>query len=181
MNGAPKMLRRLTRLAPVAFNPDVFAAAVGVMARNPASVRMRRRYVLTGNPDVGVAVPALVALVPYPVAVLRRGRRYPFAAGRRRCDANVEPDLRAGDQSAPRKEDRGGGRENLFLHGVFSFRHNCSRLGRAFVGRSCGGDMEFWRILLILQRQSARKTALARAAARNGGESSGGEVLAVGR
>jgi hypothetical protein len=58
-------------LAPVAFDPDIASVAMIPAAWDPAGVGMRRGNVLTRNPDVGMTVPAMVAGMPDPVAVLR--------------------------------------------------------------------------------------------------------------
>jgi hypothetical protein len=57
-------------LAPVAFNPDVAAASVGPVAADPDGVGVWRFHIVSGNPDVAVAVPAVVAVVPGPAGVL---------------------------------------------------------------------------------------------------------------
>ena len=54
--------------------PDVAAALGTPLARDPDGAAMRRTAVGAGDPDVGVAVPAVVAGYPDPVAVNGWGR-----------------------------------------------------------------------------------------------------------
>jgi hypothetical protein len=61
-------------LAPATFAPDVSVAAVIPATIDPAGMRMGWTFVDSGNPDVSVAVPAVVTRVPSPVAML--GRRW---------------------------------------------------------------------------------------------------------
>jgi hypothetical protein len=53
----------------VAFNPDVAAAPVVPVTVDPAGVGVGWFHVGSGNPDVAIAVPAVVAGVPGPVGV----------------------------------------------------------------------------------------------------------------
>jgi hypothetical protein len=91
----------LSRLAPVAFDPDVTAAAVGPVAFNPASVGVGWFHVGSGNPDIAVAVPTVVAGVPGPVTMLGRRSRNDFVGACRRPDA--DDDLGLGDASREEK------------------------------------------------------------------------------
>jgi hypothetical protein len=59
----------------VSFYPDVAVVVMVPVTFDPAGVRMRRLLVYAWNPDVSVAVPAVVACVPGPIGVLVRGRR----------------------------------------------------------------------------------------------------------
>jgi hypothetical protein len=58
----------------VTFDPDVAAATVVPVAWNPAGVGVRWLNIVSGDPDVVVAVPAVIALVPGPTGVLVRRR-----------------------------------------------------------------------------------------------------------
>jgi len=121
------------RLAPVSFDPNVFAVAMVPVAFDPASVWMWRRNVLAGDPNVGVAVPAMIAGVPGPVAVLVRRRWNHFVRTRRRANGDVN--LSCCDASG--EEERARCSEKLLLHEIDLLK-NCSRLGRDFAKRSCG-------------------------------------------
>jgi hypothetical protein len=73
--GDPPSYEEGCGLAPVSFCPDIAVAVVVPMTVDPAGVRMRRLLVDAWNPDVSVAVPAVVACVPGPIGVLVWGRR----------------------------------------------------------------------------------------------------------
>jgi hypothetical protein len=73
----------LSSLAPVAFDPDIAAVSVGPVAFDPAGVGVGWFDVGSGNPDVAVAVPAVVAGVPGPVGMLMRWDRDDFNRTRR--------------------------------------------------------------------------------------------------
>jgi hypothetical protein len=86
--------------------------------------------IFAGTPDIRVAVPAMVAGTPGPVAVL--GWRLRDALdGPRRWRTDTDDDLRVGCTDGEKETADGG--ENLFLHKAFSL--NCSLLGREFVTR----------------------------------------------
>jgi hypothetical protein len=106
----------MSRLAPVAFDPDPAAAAVGPVAFDPAGAGVGRFHVGSGNPDVGVAVPAVVAGMPGPVAMLGRRRRNDFVGACRR--PYTDDDLGLGNASSEEK-DAGNSREE-FLHRAIS-------------------------------------------------------------
>jgi hypothetical protein len=80
----------------VSFNPDVALTMVVPVTGDPAGVGMRRFHVGPGNPDVCVAVPAMIALVPGPAGVLV-GRRRNNLDGARWGWADADDDLRLGD------------------------------------------------------------------------------------
>jgi hypothetical protein len=69
-------------LAPVAFDPDVATTSVGPVTIDPAGVGMGRTLINSRDPDIMGAVPAVIAGVPGPVAMLRRGRRNTFNRSR---------------------------------------------------------------------------------------------------
>jgi hypothetical protein len=79
---------------------------------------MRARWLLigSGNPDVAVAIPAVVAGMPGPVAVLGWWRRDTFMGTGRRSDA--DDDLSLGN--ACRKEHSAGSDWEEFLHRAIS-------------------------------------------------------------
>jgi hypothetical protein len=62
----------------VAFDPDVTAVSVGPVTIDPVGVGVGWLYIDSGNPDVGMAVPAVVASVPGPIWMLVWGRRDDF-------------------------------------------------------------------------------------------------------
>jgi hypothetical protein len=104
--------------APVAFDPDILAAAMVPATGNPAGVRMRRRDVFTRDPDVGAPVPAVISGVPYPIAMLWRRRRHYLA--RPGWRANGDVDLGPGVGGTDTQEQRAGCGEELLLHESFS-------------------------------------------------------------
>jgi hypothetical protein len=83
-------------LAPVAFYPDIAAAAVVPVAFNPAGVGMWGFDVGSGNPDVAFAVPAMIAGVPGPTGMLMWRRWDAFDDARRWADA--DDNLRSGGE-----------------------------------------------------------------------------------
>jgi hypothetical protein len=102
------------RLSPVAFNPDVTVAMMVPVARDPAGMRVGRFDVVAGDPDVLVAVPAVIALVPGPTGVLMGWRGNHFNGVRwGRADADYY--LGIGD-ACRRKEEVGCSGEE-FVHG----------------------------------------------------------------
>jgi hypothetical protein len=105
-------------LAPVAVDPDVLAMARRPVAGDPASMRTRRSGIDSGNPDVGVSIPAVIAALPDPVRVLMGAGRNDLTARRWRGYGDMEPDL-CGCGADGQKGKAGGG-ENLFLHVSFS-------------------------------------------------------------
>jgi hypothetical protein len=68
----------------------------------------------TGDPDVALSVPAVVAVVPGPVAVLGRWRRDDFAGRRWRPDADGDLGLR----DAGAEEESAGAEEEILFHVV---------------------------------------------------------------
>jgi hypothetical protein len=112
--GDPPDIEGRIRLAPVAFDPDVAFAVVVPVAVDPVSVGVGWFDVSSGDPDVGAAVPAVVAGVPGPVGMLVWGRRNGFIRTRRGTDANDDLGLcnSCGEQKAA------GGSEKEFLHRI---------------------------------------------------------------
>jgi hypothetical protein len=96
----------------VAFDPDVFAMPAIPVTGNPVGMRMWRLDVDTGNPDIVIAFPAVIAGMPGPVAMLGRGRRDDFVGWRR--GANGDMNLSVSD--ADRQKKRAGYGEELLLH-----------------------------------------------------------------
>ena len=76
------------------------------MPRNPAGMGMWRRDVLARNPDLGASVPAVVAGVPNPVAMLGRRGRNAFNCVMGRCDGNANLRTSVGDSYS--KKERAG-------------------------------------------------------------------------
>jgi hypothetical protein len=74
----------------VTFYPDVASAVVVPVSGDPVGVGVGWFDVVSGDPDIPVAVPAMIAVVPGPVGVLvGRGRHFlmgPF----RWTDANYD-------------------------------------------------------------------------------------------
>jgi len=103
----------MTTLAPVAGVPDVAATLFTPFAFNPYGPTMGWAAVGAGDPDIAVAIPAVIAGDPDPVAV--HGRRFgdDFDGTRRRTD--TDNDLRVG-RADGEKEGAGCG-EELLLHG----------------------------------------------------------------
>jgi hypothetical protein len=88
-------------LTPVAFDPDPATVMVGPVTFIPSGVRMGWFYVGSGNPDVAVAVPAVVASVPGPFTMLGWRRRNDFMGTLRWTDA--DNDLGLGDACSEKK------------------------------------------------------------------------------
>jgi hypothetical protein len=75
---------------------------------------MGRSLIDSGNPDIALSVPAVVAIVPGPVAMLGRRRRNAFAGRRRRTDTD-------GDLSlcyTGGEEESAGAEEEILSHVV---------------------------------------------------------------
>jgi hypothetical protein len=88
----------------VAFYPDIASAAVVPVAFYPVGVGVGGRHVAAGDPDIGVAVPAVVAGVPGPIAVL--GRRCGDDFHRARWGrADADDNLSAGGRSKSESGD----------------------------------------------------------------------------
>src|SRR5664280_2118381 len=81
---------------------------------NPVGAGAWRLLIGSGDPDVAVSVPALVASVPAPVAVLGRGWRHDFARMPGRSDGDA--DLGSGAGYADGEKDGAGCGEDLLLH-----------------------------------------------------------------
>jgi hypothetical protein len=96
--------------------PDVAATLFAPVALNPDCAAVWRMAEGTVDPDIAVAVPAVVAGNPNP-ALVGWGRD-DFDGARRRW-ANADDNLRVG--SADREEEGTGCGEELFLHLSFSF------------------------------------------------------------
>jgi hypothetical protein len=52
------------------FGPDIAFTSAVPMTVDPAGVWMRRLLIDTGNPDVAVTVPTMIATMPGPIAML---------------------------------------------------------------------------------------------------------------
>jgi hypothetical protein len=72
----------------VTFYPDVAFAMVIPVAVNPVGVGMRCFDIGSGNPDVAVSVPAMIATVPCPILMLMGWGRDVFDWTLRRTDTN---------------------------------------------------------------------------------------------
>jgi len=103
------------RLLPVAGVPDVAATLFAPLTFDPDGAVMRRAAVGSVDPDVAVAIPAVIA--GNPDVAFMRGDGYDLHGtwGRR---ANADDDLRVGGANG--KEKAAGCNEKLFLHGSFS-------------------------------------------------------------
>jgi hypothetical protein len=100
----------------VAFDPDIATAAVGPVAFDPARTGAGGLLIGSGDPYVAVAVPAVVAGVPGPVAVFWwRGRDYFTGPGR---GADTDNNLSLCNASGE-KNCAGNNREE-FLHRAIS-------------------------------------------------------------
>jgi hypothetical protein len=88
------------------------AATMRPVAFNPVGVGMGWLNVASGNPYISVAVPAVIAGVPGPVTVLRRGRRDNFYRTRRWW-ADADDNLSWGEGGEGKSEE---GCQDLLLH-----------------------------------------------------------------
>jgi hypothetical protein len=105
------------RLAPVAFHPDVAAATAGPVTVDPAGVGMWGLGVISGDPDVAVTVPAVIATVPGPVAMCWgwwRDRFYGTGWGWAYANDYL------GLSDACSEQETTGGSEEDFLHRAIS-------------------------------------------------------------
>jgi hypothetical protein len=96
-------------LAPVALVPDLAAALAAPLARDPDGSRMGRFGVTAADPDVAMAVPAVIAGNPYPPAMWGCRNNLPRT---RRGWPNTNHDLRRGGCS---QDDGSGGSEKTSL------------------------------------------------------------------
>jgi hypothetical protein len=62
----------------VSFNPDVASAAMSPVAIYPMGMRVWGLLVNAGDPDIAVAIPAMIAVMPGPITMLGRRRRDDF-------------------------------------------------------------------------------------------------------
>jgi hypothetical protein len=108
----------------VAGVPDVATALLAPLSGDPNGPAMRRTHVSSGNPNVAVSIPAVVAGNPDPVAVYGRGLWDDFDGARRRR-ADADNDLRVGSANGE-KEGAGCGKD-LSLHGRVA-PWNCSSI-----------------------------------------------------
>jgi hypothetical protein len=100
----------------VAFDPDVAFAVVVPVAVDPVGVGVGWFHVGSGNPNIPVTVPAVVAGVPGPVWVLVRwGRNVLDGTGRW-----ADPDDDLGLCNACREEECAGDSGEDFLHRAVS-------------------------------------------------------------
>jgi hypothetical protein len=72
----------------MAFDPDIATAMVVPVAIDPARVGVRWFDVVSGNPDVAITVPTMVAGVPCPAGMLVGRGRDNFMGPFRRTDAD---------------------------------------------------------------------------------------------
>jgi hypothetical protein len=110
--------------------PHIASAARAPVTFHPVRVGVGRTLVVAGDPDVAVTVPAVVARVPGPVAVLR-GRHGDDLNGARRRRPNADDDLRSGNGSAGGKNKTGNGGKNLLHVQLLSVRSVGRELVRA--------------------------------------------------
>jgi hypothetical protein len=96
----------------VAFDPDVAVAVVVPVAVDPAGVGVRRFYVGSGNPDVAIAIPAVVAGVPGPIWVLMGWGRDVFNGAGRGTDTNYDLTL----HNTCGEKECAGDRGEYFFH-----------------------------------------------------------------
>jgi hypothetical protein len=107
---------RKVGLAPAAFVPDVAAAFFAPLTGDPYGSAMWRTAILAVDPDVGVAVPAVVAGDPDIAFVGWGGDDFDFV---RRRWADADDDLGVCVSGADGEEESTGCGEKLFLHAVF--------------------------------------------------------------
>jgi hypothetical protein len=100
----------------VAFDPDIAFAAMVPVPLDPTGVGVGWFHVVSGNPDVTIAVPAVVAGVPRPVRVLVGWRRDDFVGSLGR--PNAYDDL--GLCNAHGEKNCAGGSGKEFLHSAIS-------------------------------------------------------------
>jgi hypothetical protein len=84
--------------------PDVATALMNPLASNPDGVAMGWLDIGSGDPDVAISVPAMVALMPGPVGVFARRWRHALDDVGRGTDAN--DDLSVGEGSHAQKDCR---------------------------------------------------------------------------
>jgi hypothetical protein len=75
-------------LAPVAFNPDVAFAVMIPVPGDPVGVSMGRFNIVSGDPDVAIAVPTVITVVPSPAGMLVGWRRDVLDGACGRANAN---------------------------------------------------------------------------------------------
>jgi hypothetical protein len=101
----------------VTFAPDIAVAVVVPVAIYPLCVSVGWFHVGSGNPDVAVAVPAVIAGVPGPVGMFVRRRGNNFMGSFRRTDANDN----LGSCNACGEAKGAGNSGEEFLHRAISF------------------------------------------------------------
>jgi hypothetical protein len=122
---SPPALSQAIRLAPVSFHPDIAATAMCPVAFDPARMRMWRFFIPSRNPNVCVSIPALIAGMPGPVAMLRRwGRNYLALMVGWRPDTDHE--LRVGGNSCAYGKQSAKGKCQKFTIRHFSKFLSCS-------------------------------------------------------
>jgi hypothetical protein len=88
----------------MAFDPDVATATVIPVAFDPVSMWVGGLLIASGDPDVTLAIPAVIAVMPGPITVLGWGWGNDFDGARwRRADA--DDDLGAGRKCAGQKDE----------------------------------------------------------------------------
>jgi len=90
--------------------PNVTAALATPLAPDPDSTGMGRTHVVSTDPDVAMAIPAMEAFYPHPIAVCTGGSRNDFdGPGWRRPNADNE----LGICDAGREQHGSGGGEKI--------------------------------------------------------------------
>jgi hypothetical protein len=99
--------------------PDITATPMIPMTLNPAGVGVWWFHIGSRNPDVAIAVPAVIACVPCPVGVLMWRGRDDFMRSRRGADTDYDPGL---GNACGEKEGAGKCSEQ-FLHRAISLSY----------------------------------------------------------
>jgi hypothetical protein len=110
-------IERPSGLTPVTFNPDIAFAMMIPVPANPVGMGMRWLDVISGDPDVRMAIPTMVAFMPGPSRMLVRRWRYGFDGSRRW--PNADHNLGLSNARGHEKHTSGSGKE--FLHSAVSF------------------------------------------------------------
>jgi hypothetical protein len=105
-------IEHLTTLPPVAFNPDVALRALLPGTSDPVGVGMRWLDIVTGHPDIVIAFPAVIPVVPGPVGMLMR--RWRNGLNRALGWSDVDVNLSLSDACSQKEGASGSGEE--FLH-----------------------------------------------------------------
>src|SRR6185437_5704539 len=136
---------------PMPLNPQIAVRRVPPMAGNPVRVPIRLRNIGSGHPNVCMAIPAVVSLMPHPTWMLMWRRWHNLVANWRGGDANVNLCPRS---RSNRKHRCKGGSKQLLSHEVTPPRGGCPdllRLRRGNTTRSCGGKRQMRKFIGNLQ------------------------------